>query len=136
MFLLAASACVNQGVDGAPENDPRLFAVGAFRDFFLQGADDDRGAVAFRNVVVGERSGVSSVTSIRSLYSTHDIFKTTVPTRIPNDSSSCPVSFFFPLALPSSSSTGLPILCVMFCGVWFAEEMPAHLQYVTNLSEI
>lgn len=47
LHLSAAPARVNQGADGAPENDPRLFAVGAFRDFFLRGADDDRGAVAF-----------------------------------------------------------------------------------------
>lgn len=32
-------------MDGAPENDPRLFAVGAFRDFFLGEADEGGGTV-------------------------------------------------------------------------------------------
>eukprot|EP00903_Cladosiphon_okamuranus_P021304 g19575.t1 len=33
----------DEGMDGASENDPRLFAVGAFRDFFLGEADEDEG---------------------------------------------------------------------------------------------
>ncbi|CAM9890244.1 unnamed protein product, partial [Ectocarpus fasciculatus] len=33
----------DEGADGAPESDPRLFAAGAFRDFFLAGASDDGG---------------------------------------------------------------------------------------------
>eukprot|EP00752_Nemacystus_decipiens_P013307 g11787.t1 len=33
----------DEGTDGAPENDPRLFAVGAFRDFFL-GEEEENGA--------------------------------------------------------------------------------------------
>ncbi|CAM9839203.1 unnamed protein product [Pylaiella littoralis] len=33
----------DEGGDGAPENDPRLFATGAFRDFFLGAAEDEDG---------------------------------------------------------------------------------------------
>lgn len=32
---MSSGGDVPQGSDGAPENDTRLFAVGAFRDFFL-----------------------------------------------------------------------------------------------------
>ena len=46
-------------MDGAPENDPRLFAVGAFRDFFMGDADEDGGV--YRSLPWLEGAGGSVV---------------------------------------------------------------------------
>lgn len=43
LAMFPCHGCARKGADGAPESDSRLFAAGAFRDFFLAGASDDGG---------------------------------------------------------------------------------------------